>query len=185
MSEKRTGSVIAAYAALKKSYDNYRERVTEKVGEEQEKDIYENLEDTVQKDESGKKKVHVKKSGCLPNTYARYFDKKDSKAAVDNYEFDMAYIAAHRDIAQALLEANGYLFLNELYELFGYGKSADGQVVGWVYDKKHPTYIELNPTSVLRECEDGPEVLESVIMIDPNVQGPIIDKALAMQLLDE
>ena len=34
---------------------------------------------------------------------------------------------------------DGYLFLNDVYDLLGIPKSKAGQVVGWIYDKNNNT----------------------------------------------
>ena len=48
------------------------------------------------------------------------------------------YLKNQQAYANDLLKSRGYLFLNEVYEILGFPRTAAGQQIGWIYDEKHP-----------------------------------------------
>ena len=169
---KRNTSITAAYAAISKAYDEYRERVRTVVGEEEEKQLY-----------SGVTKVEVKKDEHIyeivskdPNKwspYARFFDEA-SPHWHKNAEVNRLYVQCQQNWANHLLHARGHVFLNEVYDMLGIERSSAGQVVGWVLDSGGDNYIDFG----LYEISSSRFIngTERSVLLDFNVDGVVFDK---------
>lgn len=143
---KRNLALAAAYTTIDKSFKDYRKRVTDRFGEEVERQIRHNIkaveiEETVV-DEDGNETV-VKKTvevgninGC--SDYARYFDESCAHWDKDP-EYNLVFLRAQQQYANDLLRTKGHLFLNEVYDMLGIPRTKAGQVVGWYYNEKNPT----------------------------------------------
>ena len=77
------------------------------------------------------------------------------------------------------LQTQGYLFLNDVYEMLGFDKVNYGQVVGWIFDQDHPigdNYVDFGIWDIhdqqKRRFVNGHE---RSIILDFNVDGPILD----------
>lgn len=110
--------------------------------------------------------------GCT--SYARFFDEYSTVWNDDMYdhEYILAFLRAKEHYANDILNARKYMFLNDVYELFGLPRTAIGQVVGWIYDEKEAisfgVHTELN-VDFLNGYRKTP-------LLDFNVDGIILDK---------
>lgn len=186
---KRNVALAAAYAAVDQGFKDYRGRVVERFGEETDNELRHNLrkekiEETVT-DENGKKKkvkreITVVDDGA-PSDYARFFAKGEAKAAEGNESYDLLYLRSQEELANHMLRAKRFLFLNEVYEILGIDPSIAGQAVGWIYDKNDENsgdnYISFRIQEVHRKRSDEPGDYEKVFLIDPNVDGNILERA--------
>ena len=109
--------------------------------------------------------------------YARFFDDGCSGWSNDP-EKNMCFLKNAQDYANARLQIEGYLFLNDVYDMLGLPRTAIGQLVGWLYDEKNPVgdnYVDFGICKFDRNKEfiNGytPDVL-----LDFNVDGRIIDR---------
>jgi len=192
---KRNVALAAAYATLDTSFKQYRSRVADRYGEEAERqiryDIHEQkIEETVT-DENGKKKK-VKKTvevaGELSD-YARYFEQGASKAWEPSHEYNLSFLTLQQRLANAQLRSHGYLFLNEVYEMLGYDKTKAGQIVGWVYDPenaeqlKTDNYVDFRIREIRRSDENDPDGFVETIILDFNVDGPVLERASDKNLI--
>lgn len=192
---KRNVALAAAYAAVDQGFRDYRGRVVEHFGEETDKELRyglhkEKIEETVV-DENGKKKK-VKREitvadGGAPSDYARFFTKGEAKAAEGIDSYDLFYLRSQQELANHMLRAKGFLFLNDIYEMLGIDPSIPGQMVGWVYDQNEETsgdnYVDFRIQEVYRKKSDEPGDYEKVFLIDPNVDGGILEHASAKGLV--
>ena len=84
-----------------------------------------------------------------------------------------------QNYANEKLTAQGYLFLNDVYDMFGIPRTKAGQIVGWIYDEKHPegdNYVDFGIYDMNREsCRNFVNGYERTILLDFNVDGPILD----------
>ena len=169
---KRNTALTAAYAAVSKAYDNYRDRVRKEVGEDREMELYHSV--NVQKvmiDSKSEDIVSVDPNTWSP--YARIFD-EGSIQYTKNAEINKLFILAQQNYLNDLLHARGHVFLNEAYDALGLERSQAGAVVGWVLDAKGDNYIDFGlykPHSA--RFTNG---LERNIILDFNVDGVIFDK---------
>ena len=119
---KRNAALTAAYATIDKSFKEYRKRVSERFGDEVEKEIRYNIkakEITTVDEDGNEVKETVKEVEVDPNSpesysdYARFFD--ESCAAWQNdAEYNLTFLKAQQQYANDLLKARGRLFLNEV-----------------------------------------------------------------------
>ena len=181
---KRNVALAAAYTAIDTSYKQYRSRVIEKFGENVDREMKYGIkavqieEKTV--DENGKKKT-VKKTVEVVNPYdysdyARFFDAGNPNWEKDS-EYNLMFLKRQQAYANDKLKANGYLYLNEVYDMLGIPKSKAGQVVGWIYDPENGTgdnYVDFGIYNVNREAaRDFVNGYERTILLDFNVDGNI------------
>lgn len=186
---RRNLALAAAYTAVDTSFRQYRSRVSERFGEDVDHELHlgthQEKIDVVETDENGKQKkveknVTVASTG-LPSDYACYFCYGESKAAEPNADYNLFFLRGQQELANHMLRANGFLFLNDVYEMLGIDKSVAGQVVGWVYDKNADdhgdNYVDFGITEVFRKRSDIPGDYEKVYLLNFNVDGEIIAHA--------
>lgn len=186
---KRNAALVAAYATVDGSFKNYRKNVVDRFGEELDKELRYNVkakevEETV-KDENGKeKKVKKTVNVADPSTYsdyARFFDDGCSNWQKDS-EHNLWYLKQQQNWANDKLRANGYLFLNDVYDMLGIPRTKAGQIVGWIYDPENPNhkgdnFVDFGIYDYTKEANrDFVNGYERTILLDFNVDGPIYDQ---------
>lgn len=89
------------------------------------------------------------------------------------------FLRSCQQYANDKLKADGYLFLNDVYDMLGIPRSKAGQIVGWVYDPKNPigdNYVDFGIYDINREKNrDFVNGYERTILLDFNVDGNILD----------
>lgn len=175
--KKRNAALVVAYNAVEKSFAEYRDRVSAKLGEDVESDIRRGFteEETVD-EETGKKTVVTHVNPTEVSQYARFFDEYSqywSKEA----EYNLLFLRAQQNYANDRLQARGHLFLNEVYDALGIPHSQAGAVVGWVLSKDGDNFVDFGiydlENEKAREFVNG---IERSILLDFNVDGVIFDK---------
>lgn len=165
---RRNSALSASMALVSQAYDEYRERVRQVVGEEKELDIYRGLE-TQELEIDGKKKlVKVKTSPTGHSPYARLFD-QSSDYWQNSVEFNRIFITLQQNQANHRLRADGYIFLNDVYQMLGLEKTTPGQIVGWVWQGDGDNYIDF----CLYEAIDSGAPYDTNFWLDFNVDGEI------------
>ena len=183
---KRNAALSAAYMTVDKSFKEYRNRVTERFGEEVEKEIRygikaEQLETTVV-DEDGNETTITDTVKTMDPTlysdYARFFDAA-SPCWQNDPEYNLMFLKAQQQYANDLLRAKGRLFLNDVYDMLGIEKTKAGQVVGWVYDRENPNgdnFVDFGIYDMSKErVRAFVNGYETNILLDFNVDGNIWD----------
>lgn len=190
---KRNVALTAAYTAVDSSFKKYRERVVERFGEAVDRELKNNARkeevEVVETDENGETKT-VKKTAYVVNPsdiseYARFFEEytvddkgnriKNTYWVSDN-EYNLFFLKKAESFANDKLRINGYLFLNEVYEMLGIPKTKAGQVVGWVYDEKNPVgdnYVDFGLYKDNLSYSDFVNGYDPAILLDFNVDGNI------------
>lgn len=186
---KRNIALGAAYAAIDKSFKEYRGRVIERFGEAVDRELKYNIksqkiEEVVTDPETGKeKKVKSTVDVIDPNLYseyARFFD-DGCKGWEKNAEYNLMFLRATQNYANDLLRSGGYLFLNDVYDMLGIERTKAGQIVGWVYDPDNPdhngdNYVDFGIYDMRKpKARDFVNGYERVILLDFNVDGNIWD----------
>ena len=184
--KKRNVALAAAYAAVDKSFKDYRDRVIERFGEQVEKELRYNIkaqeiEETVTDDKGKEKKVkqtvNVADESSEYGPYAKVFDEDHSDWKQDS-EMNLFYLRARQAQANDMLKAQGHLFLNEVYDMLGFKRTKAGAVVGWIYDDKKPygdNFVDFGITEIRRHDADSDEYKRAYIL-DFNVVGDITSK---------
>ena len=179
---KRNMALAAAYATVDRSFKEYRGRVVERFGEELDRELKYNIkakqvEETVV-NEDGTETVATKTVNAVDPTqyseYARFFD--DGCIGWEkNPEYNLMFVRQVQNWANERLKSRGYLFLNEVYEMFGFPMTEAGQVVGWVYDKEiGDGFVDFGVYDLYNEkARDFVNGRERVILLDFNVDGNV------------
>lgn len=178
---KRNVALGAAYAAIDKSFKEYRGRVIERFGEQVDTELKygikaKKFEEIEVDPETGKKKK-VKKTVMvadpnLQSDYAVYFDSK-SRNYETNPDYNRMFLKAQQAFANDKLQTRGHLFLNEVLDDLDLPRTPAGQIVGWTKDGPDG-YVNFRIVEVERETEDGRH--EPALLLDFNVEGNIWEK---------
>lgn len=178
---KRNVALGAAYAAIDKSFKEYRGRVIERFGEQVDTELKygikaKKFEEIEVDPETGKEKK-VKKTVMvadpnLQSDYAVYFDSK-SRNYETNPNYNRMFLKAQQAFANDKLQTRGHLFLNEVLDDLDLPRTPAGQIVGWTKDGPDG-YVNFRIVEVERETEDGRH--EPTLLLDFNVEGNIWEK---------
>lgn len=178
---KRNVALGAAYAAIDKSFKEYRGRVIERFGEQVDTELKygikaKKFEEIEVDPETGKEKK-VKKTVMvadpnLQSDYAAYFDSK-SRNYETNPDYNRMFLKAQQAFANDKLQTRGHLFLNEVLDDLDLPRTPAGQIVGWTKDGPDG-YVNFRIVEVERETEDGRH--EPALLLDFNVEGNIWEK---------
>lgn len=178
---KRNVALGAAYAAIDKSFKEYRGRVIERFGEQVDTELKygikaKKFEEIEVDPETGKeKKVKETVMVADPNLqsdYAVYFDSK-SRNYETNPDYNRMFLKAQQAFANDKLQTRGHLFLNEVLDDLDLPRTPAGQIVGWTKDGPDG-YVNFRIVEVERETEDGRH--EPALLLDFNVEGNIWEK---------
>lgn len=183
---KRNFALAAAYATIDKGFKEYRGRVIERFGEELDRELKYNLkakeiEETVVNEDGTE--TTVKKTVNVANLsdysdYAKFFDDGCNGWTKDP-EFNLMFLKDQQRYANDLLKSKGHLFLNEVYDMLGIQRTQAGQIVGWIYDEKHPVgdnFVDFGIYNVYNEANRNfVNCYERTILLDFNVDGDILN----------
>lgn len=176
---RRNLALGASYAAIKKAFDEYRDRVTDKFGSEVDKQMrYGGHQEKIKTkitDEDGKDKIvsegvtvidDPKEDSCL-----RYFTKSNPYWDSDP-EYVRLFLKNRQDDANDKLRNHGYLVINDVFQALGFTTTKAGMISGWIKNgKKGDGYVEFDVTKVKIPNEFGK--LEDAFAIDFNIDGVI------------
>lgn len=183
----RNAALAAALATTTSSFKEYRKRVVEKYGADIDQMLRHNMrleevEKTEVNPETGKEETKKETFKVVNNKdiseYARFFDEYN-RCWKKNPNANMMFLRAQQRYANDLLMMQGYLFLNDVYQMLGFDPTKEGQVVGWIYNPDDPkfkgdNYVDFGIYNVARErSRDFVNGYESSILLDFNVDGDI------------
>lgn len=121
------------------------------------------------------RKVPVSEGICV-SQYARVFD-ETCKGWTKDAEVNLNVLLGMQVIASEKLAAQGYLFLNDVYDMLGIPKSKAGQLVGWKYDPDNDEADNWVHFGIHEKYNHGLiNGYENTAILDFNVDGVIIDK---------
>ena len=172
---RRNAALMSAYAAMEKGFAEYRARVVEKYGEDEDRNMRYGSRTEVVKE--GKVTHQITRVGTdTPSIYARFFDQMSSSWSKEP-EYNLVFLTCQQNYANDLLRSRGHVFLNEVYDLLGIPRSEAGAVVGWILGVGDD-YIDFGvwddrTNSRVRDFVNG---WEGAILLDFNVDGVIFDK---------
>jgi hypothetical protein len=171
---KRQASLVAAYAALDAGYKAYRQRVAEKIGEDEERELYRGVRPTLRAVDGEPGEVaEIDKEADRPSPYSRFFD-ESSRNWTKTPEYNLMFLRSQQDFANDRLRAHGFVFLNEVYESLGLERSQAGQIVGWKLDGNGDGFVDFGLYSIGDESSRAfVNGFEHTVLLDFNVDGPI------------
>lgn len=174
----RNAALTAAYTALDRGFREYRTRVVEKYGEEQDREFrYGTQEVEIINPETKRKKTVTRVAG-IPSVYAKFFDESSPNWSREP-EYNHVFLHAQQMWANDKLHARGHVFLNEVYDELGIPRTEAGAVVGWIVSPNGDTdnFIDFGifegNSQQVRDFVNG---FEGSILLDFNVDGVIWDK---------
>lgn len=166
----RNTQLTAAYVGLQRFLESYRGRVREKIGEEEERNVYYAAApvELVQDTENGPMKVFGSAPG-MRSPYAAIFDDQNpnfQESAVYNEHF----FRIQSDLLTNKLRAQGSLFLNEVYDRLAVPRTPTGQLCGWaIRDPKSDDFVEIRAYPM--------HDYHGSYMLDFNVAGHVMNMA--------
>ena len=125
-----------------------------------------------------KKTIEVVDPNQAYNIYTRCFD--DGCIGWDkDPEYNKMFLLHQQNHANDLLHSRGHLFLNEVFDMLGFPRTAYGNIVGWYYDEKNPigdNFVDFGIFDMNDEKKkDFVNGFERSIWLDFNVDGNILD----------
>ena len=191
----RNAALAVAYSNLLTNFNQYRARVAGELGEEKERLLSTGAEqmDAQIEDENGdiqtiKNAMVIHDDGTMHSVYARIFDESNTNWS-RNPGSNLTFLRAQQQFANDKLRADGYLFLNDVYQMLGFPRSTEGQIVGWVFDPNkelddhsRDNYVDFGIYDILykdaatvdakRDFLNG---VEPCVWLDFNVDGVMYD----------
>jgi hypothetical protein len=166
----RYAALSAGYSALQASYDAYRERVRNELGEEKELEFYHAIE-VEQIGRGGKLEKFKRADPNRWSPYAKMFDESNVNWKKTG-EANRLFIQAQQNYCNHLLHSRGHVFLNEAYDLLDIPRTPQGQIVGWVRDNGD-NFVDFG----IYEAGNANFVngYEVSIILDFNVDGQVYD----------
>ena len=187
----RNIALTAAYSTLLAQYKDYRAKVSEKLGEDEEFRLRSgiNKSDISVLDEDGNE-VEIKDANVIHDDgtghsiYAKIFDESCPNWS-RNPMANLTFLRAQQNFANEKLRAEGVLFLNDVYQSLGLPRTSEGQIVGWVWDPNKEIegrvgddyvdfgiYDELYKDAAKRDFINA---AEPCVWLDFNVDGVVYD----------
>lgn len=127
INQKRFAALAGAYILTETNFKEYKEQVESMVGDKKAQEIKDSL---VQKhiDETPATQNNTAKN-TIPNAFqlSRWFDETSKRYFYSNAE----YIRRAEIDANAMLQKNGFVSLNDVYELIGIERIPLGDDLGW------------------------------------------------------
>ena len=173
---RRNAALVAAYAALDQSFNEYRKRIREEIGDKRENEIRNSLvERNVVDAETGEKTKKLVVDGHPVSIYAKFFDELNPNWT-KTHEYNILFLRSQMRFANDRLRVHGHIFLNEVYDMLGIKRTPAGQIVGWVYGGDGDDFVDfgldVGDREAVREFVNG---YERGILLDFNVDGVIQD----------
>ena len=132
---KRYIAMAGVAASLAKSFEAYRGRVRERYGEETERELYYDLKksEVVEDDGNGNvTKTELIQKGPLAGVpiYAKFFDEANAQWN-KNPSLNLMFLRGVEIEATQKLNENGFLLLNDVYDMLDIPRTDLGNEVGW------------------------------------------------------
>lgn len=178
---KRNVALAAAYATVDKSFKDYRGRVIDRFGKDLDMELRHNIKakEVEEKivDENGEEKTikkTVKSMSDEPSEFAVFFDEY-CLGWTKSPEANKLFLKMQQAQANERLQRQGYLMLNDVYEMLGIPKTKAGHVVGWIYDPKYgDCYVDFGIYDINDERKRAfVNGRERSILLDFNVDGNV------------
>ena len=193
ITRKRNAALTAAYAGVNKCFNEYRDRVVERFGEDLDRELRYNIkakefEEKIVDENTGEEKtvtntVEVASSTAGFGPYTKCFDETCLEWRRDA-EYNLMYLRQQENYANERLKRQGSLVLNDIFESLGIPKTKEGNIIGWVYDEKNPerngvklhNHIDFGIFDINKEANRNfVNGYERSIWLDFNADGNVMD----------
>lgn len=183
---KRNVALAASYAAISKTFKEYRGRVVERFGKDVDHELRYNIkakefEETITNEDGTETTVKNTVDVADIDEYSDYakFYCEGCNGWSKDPEQNLFFLRRQQDYANEMLKQKGHMFLNEVYDMLGIQRTKQGQIAGWIYDEKNPVgdnYIDFGIYDTNKESNrrfvNG---YERSILLDFNVDGDILN----------
>ena len=178
-------TAVAACNVVTELFKQYRKRVVDEVGEDMDRhyrfgtELHE--EEVTTEDADGNTKTeketteNVNRDNVGPSEDARFFD-ASNKHWDRNNDMNKMFLKSVESLANNRLQAQGSLFLNEVYDMLGFERTDRGALVGWLKtgeEGDHYVDIGFRDYQRNRKFVNGEE---NVVLLDFNHDGIIYDR---------
>lgn len=173
----RNAALVMSVAAATKELNDYRQRVRDAIGEEQENDIFKDAstftvtnmhEDGTTDEKTDKTYKHGSRYAALFNENSKCYDKDPV--------YRLSFLKSELLILNNKLRLEGHIFLNEVYRALGLPETVAGQYVGWVLGAPNGDgIIKFIDVASGMSIENIDELEDPVVLIDFNVDGDIVN----------
>lgn len=178
---RRNSALVATLGLVSRAFEDYRERVADEIGEEQEGNIFRGVRKSP--DEEGSLEVIPPKNAIeargreIPghhSIFARCFDETNPNW-VKNAEHNMYFVRCQQRAANDKLKEKGHLFLNEVYDSLGMEHTTQGAIYGWLWNSpiNGDNFVNFHIFEVGNERFVN--LHERSVWLDFNVDGVIYD----------
>lgn len=175
---QRNATLAIAFTTLAKSFETYRNRVIELKGHEYDQYFMNggvNLIDEKTGELTGQVGRDWDQTSLDP--YNRVFEQGATTAWKPDLGCNKMFIHQQRKFAQERLNAQGYLYLSDVYEALGFPESSLSRVVGWKVKKlpdgsKDIPFVDFGLDKPLPD--DWKYNAEKAVYLDFNCQGLIV-----------
>jgi hypothetical protein len=175
---KRNAGLMAAYGVLEKGFNDYRARVRDELGDDKDKEfLYGSETVEVLKDGANGPKKSKVKVAHNPSVYAKFFDEFNKNwSHIPEYNF--MFLRQQEIYFNQRLQAQGYLFLSDVYDDLGIDQTKESRVVGWLRNGDGNGYVDFGvfDGEGIERMHDFVTGRENAILLDFNVDGVIYDK---------
>lgn len=181
---KRQVALAAAYTLSQESFDSYRSRVREELGEDKDFEfangvVEEEVETVNKKGKTVTKKVKTFNPDQIASPYARFFDECNPNWSPDASQ-NRFFIQCVQNQMNDKLRAEGHLFLNDVYRALGFKDTTEGQLVGWIYNDDNIGQGDGFVDFDLYDSESAEKRYfingyESSVLLDFNVDGVVYE----------
>lgn len=171
----RNRALMGMAAVLERSFNKYRERVRDELGEEADERFYYGAESRKINvlDESGKKTKKKESKNHQPEEfspimYQRRFDEYNVNWD-ENDDMNLWWLDLAQQHFTLQLQSHGWVSLNEVYKYLGFKRTGWGQAVGWLRDEGDG-FVDFGLDA---DINQRPE--EREFLLDFNVSGYMLD----------
>lgn len=183
---KRNVALAAGLAAAETSFKEYRGRVIERFGKDLDRELRYNIkakeiEETVIDEDGNETTVKKTVDVMDPNAHSIYSVVfcEGNLGWTRNAELNKVFLIQQQNYANDKLKANGFLTLNEVYDLLGMRRTAYGQIAGWVWTEDGTigdNFVDFGIFDIYNEkaC-DFVNGIEKSIILDFNCIGNILE----------
>lgn len=165
---ERNAQLTAAYVGLQQFLESYRGRVREKIGTEEERNVYyaSTPVELVEDGPNGPKKIFGSAPGQR-SPYSAIFDEHNGNWQ-EAHEYNIHWIRIQQQLLTDKLRAQGSLMLNEVYDRLDLPRTPNGAITGWmVGHKDSDDFVEIEVLPL--------HDFHGTLMLDFNVGGVVYD----------
>ena len=171
--------LASSLAAAEKAFGKYRQGVINSLGAEADKSLLhtgrlsvseEEVKKAIERSEAQDEMLAKDEEIATLSSYAAVFDSSNINWRNDTTN-NLYFLKTRQNHFNDKLEAQGYVFLNDVYVVLGLPRTPAGQLVGWIWNGDGDNYVDFGVWTNRGNVD--PESLEERIYLDFNVDGVV------------